>query len=93
MAGIVPAVVTVTFFCTTNGEFLLVTPVNAPVMFRSRRPALRPVMLTLLRLTFRMQDSGRPTMTLSAVAPVAVRPEMVMSRIFGVSAVIACGGS
>ena len=97
MALVVPAVATLTFSRTMKGGCpsagALVTLVNVPVIFRSWMPAPLVAMLTLSRLTFRTQDSGKPAMPLAAVAPVAFRPEMVMSRMFGVSAVIARGGS
>ena len=61
------------------------TLVKVPVMFRSWKvPAGVPtspvlvVMFTLLRFTFRMQDSGTPTISLVEVAPVAVKSDTVM---------------
>jgi hypothetical protein len=41
-------------------------------------PDVLAEMLTLLRFTFRMQDSGTPTMRLVLVAPVATRFDTVM---------------
>ena len=85
----VSVAVTCTFSCTTQagigGECVEVmfTLLKVPVMFRSMNVPFAPAgaasldaMLTLLRFTFRMQDSGTPAMMLDCVAPVAVRSEM-----------------
>ena len=84
-----PVAVAITFSCTTHGGIggecveVRFTLEKVPVMFRSWNvpfapagPAALDSMLTLLRFTFRMHDSGTPAMTLDCVAPVAIRSEM-----------------
>ena len=75
---------------------LTVTLEKLPVMYRRSiglTLLLDCVICTLFSVTFKIGDSGKPTMKLLFVAPVAVRLVIVMLLMNGVVDVIGCGGS